>query len=126
MTRFIYFRDALVATNHNGIICAGYRCENNTVFLAFAFCSPLDRFEKQIARNIIKERLESGKCLRVELPEDVSFEKYADYVALVINIYNSNISNPSFAAGISAPSWAVRLITPHRPLMNEEEVSETE
>ena len=114
--RFIYFRDNLEATNHNGIICAGYRDEEDVCLIAFAFCSPEDRFEKKIARDIINNRFDNDICIRIEKSDNLKLETYRDWVSLVMEIYNSNIGNHAFAQGIFAPSWARRFILPNRPL----------
>ena len=54
-------------SRHNGIITAAYIYDkkNNKIRIGLAFCSPKDKFNKRIGREIAKGRLERNKHITV-------------------------------------------------------------
>lgn len=108
--KYIYFRtnpESKNNTDHNGVICVGYKHNPNerTIAIAASFCNPKERFSKKIAHKIINGRMDAGHIIKlVDVSETPP--KYEEMVKLIKDELNHplTISVGTFAM-VQLPSW---------------------
>jgi hypothetical protein len=78
MLRYIYFGQKKDNSAHAGVTCIGYEFteEGKAVNMAFAFCSPNDRFSKKKAHLIISGRVNKQDTIKLNgITEQTRYEK---------------------------------------------------
>ena len=117
-TKYIYFRSTNDNKNHDGIICAGFNLiEDRKVKFAFSFCSPKDKFDKTIARQIIDKRLNDYSIVVIEYVPyymgNICYTNIAKFIAYYWNngywkqsttAYGNIVENTLFCNLV--PTWA--------------------
>lgn len=103
--RFVYFREDKGSAKHNGIVSAGYTYDEikKVLNITFAWCSPNDIFNKEIARRILCGRLSHPRT-KIEWTVD-NEPGYDEVISIIIGIHNDDremIHNTK----LRIPRWA--------------------
>lgn len=109
---YIYITGNRTFADHHGVICFGYRNNmNNTIDVSACFCSPKDRFSKKQAHWMISGRMNTGKCVELELPEEFTNSlKYKDAVSIIMySFVDDNDSWLKFMDIEVLPEWVYTL-----------------
>lgn len=115
--RYVYFgKDNSAGGSHKGIMTVGYTFAEpiNKMIYGVSFCSPNDRFIKEVGRRIVNARVSNG-VISFSEKDYKSPPPFGETIQDIINIFkesissreymNSNYKPEEYFCGIAIPFW---------------------